>query len=70
MFSMLVAPALASLLFRSGVKEWDNPPMRYLTLRYRNAVTWAIRHRLVTVGAAVLSFRVSYLPWLQRHHRL
>ena len=24
-FSMLVAPALASLLFSSGVKEWNNP---------------------------------------------
>ena len=59
MFSMLVAPALASLLFRLGVKEWNNPPMRYLTLRYRNAVTWAIRHRPVTVGAAALSFALA-----------
>jgi heavy metal efflux system protein len=59
MFSMLVAPALASLLFRLGVKEWDNPPMRYLTLRYRKAVTWAIRHRPVTVGAAILSFALA-----------
>jgi heavy metal efflux system protein len=58
-FSMLVAPALASLLFRLGVKEWDNPPMRYLTLRYRNAVTWAIRHRPVTVGIAALSFALA-----------
>jgi heavy metal efflux system protein len=59
MFSMLVAPALASLLFRLGVKEWDNPPMRYLTLRYRKAVTWAIRHRPITVGAAALSFALA-----------
>jgi cobalt-zinc-cadmium resistance protein CzcA len=33
--------------------------MRYLTLRYRKAVTWAIRHRPVTVGAAALSFAVA-----------
>jgi heavy metal efflux system protein len=59
MFSMLVAPALASLLFRLGVKEWDNPPMRYLTLQYRKAVTWAIRHRPVTVGIAALSFALA-----------
>jgi cobalt-zinc-cadmium resistance protein CzcA len=59
MFSMLVAPALASLLFRLGVKEWDNPLMRYLTLRYRNAVTWAIRHRPVTIGIAALSFALA-----------
>lgn len=58
-FSMLVAPALASLLFRSGVKEWDNPLMRYLTLRYRKAVTWAIRRRPVTIGVAALSFALA-----------
>src|ERR1700683_3500305 len=44
-FSMLVAPALASLFFQSGVKEWKNPVMGYLTARYREGVTWAIRHR-------------------------
>ena len=55
-FSMLVAPALASLLFRSGVKEWKNPVMGYLTARYRNAVTWTIHHRSLTVGAAVVLF--------------
>jgi cobalt-zinc-cadmium resistance protein CzcA len=58
-FSMLVAPALASLLFRLGVKEWDNPLMRYLTIRYRKAVAWAIRHRPVTVGMAALSFALA-----------
>ena len=51
-FSMLMAPALASLLFRLGVREWRNPVMGYLTVRYRQAVTWAIRRRAVTVGTA------------------
>ena len=55
-FSMLVAPALASLLFRSGVKEWKNPVMSYLTARYRKAVTWTIRNRYLTVGAAFVLF--------------
>jgi heavy metal efflux system protein len=55
-FSMLVAPALASLLFRSGVKEWKNPVMTYLTARYRTAVTWTIRHRSLTVGMAIVLF--------------
>jgi cobalt-zinc-cadmium resistance protein CzcA len=50
-FSMLIAPALASILFRSGVKEWKNPVMSYVTARYRNAVTWTIRNRALTVGA-------------------
>jgi heavy metal efflux system protein len=55
-FSMLIAPALASLLFRSGVKEWKNPVMAYLTVRYRTAVTWAVRHRPTTVGIAAVAF--------------
>jgi len=58
-FSMLVAPALASLFFRSGVKEWKNPAMAYLTARYRTAVTWAVRHRPITVGAAVVLFALA-----------
>jgi len=55
-FSMLVAPAMASLFFQSGVKEWKNPLMGYLTSRYRKAVTWAIRKRSLTVGAAAVLF--------------
>lgn len=58
-FSMLVAPALASILFRSGAKEWRNPVMSYLTDRYRHAVTWTIRHRSITVATAVLLFALS-----------
>ena len=62
-FSMLVAPALASLLFRSGVKEWKNPVMGYLTAHYRKAVTWAIRHRAYHGGgrgAFCLHLRCSW----------
>jgi cobalt-zinc-cadmium resistance protein CzcA len=55
-FSMLIAPALASLLFRAGVKEWHNPVMAYLTVQYRKAVNSAIRYRQVTIGAALVSF--------------
>jgi heavy metal efflux system protein len=55
-FSMLIAPALASFLFRSGVKEWHNPVMVYLTKHYRNAVQWAIRNKKITIGAALVSF--------------
>lgn len=58
-FSMLVAPALASILFRSGVKEWKNPLMSYLTDRYRHAVSWTIRHRSLTVGTAILLFALA-----------
>jgi len=52
-FSMLVAPALASFLFRSGVKQWKNPVVEFLTVHYRKAVAWAVHERWVTVGVAV-----------------
>jgi cobalt-zinc-cadmium resistance protein CzcA len=59
LFSMLIAPALASLLFRTGVIEWKNPVMLFLTAHYRRAVTWAVRNRRVTVGAAVGSLALT-----------
>jgi cobalt-zinc-cadmium resistance protein CzcA len=52
-FSILIAPVLSSLLFREGVQEWHNPVMELLTVQYRFAVRWAIRHRWVMVGIAV-----------------
>src|SRR5271155_3134356 len=58
-FSMLIAPALASIFFRSGVKEWHNPAMAYLTVRYRKAVTWAVEHRSITVGGALVCFALA-----------
>jgi heavy metal efflux system protein len=51
-FSMLIAPVLASFAFAKGAKEWHNPVMSYLTERYRHSVRWAIRHRGLTVGVA------------------
>jgi len=52
-FSMLIAPVLASFAFAKGAKEWHNPMMSFLTERYRHAVRWAIRHRAITVGIAL-----------------
>ena len=52
-FSMLIAPALASLFFKKGVIQWRNPLMEYLIVQYRKGVAWAIRKRQVTVGAAL-----------------
>jgi cobalt-zinc-cadmium resistance protein CzcA len=52
-FSMVVAPVLSSFLFWKGAREWHNPVMSWITNRYRHSATWAIEHRLVTVGVAV-----------------
>jgi cobalt-zinc-cadmium resistance protein CzcA len=59
LFSMLVAPALASLLFRGDAKQWQNPVMRYLTTRYRKNVRWAIRNRWITVGSSAVLFLLA-----------
>jgi cobalt-zinc-cadmium resistance protein CzcA len=52
-FSMLVAPVVASLLFRDGTTEWHNPVLTFLRERYRHAVRRAIERRWVTVGVAL-----------------
>ena len=53
LFSMMVAPALASLLFRKGTREWHNPVMAWITTGYRKAVRLAIRWRYVTVAVGL-----------------
>ena len=58
-FSMLIAPALASLVFRKGAKQWQNPVMNFLVAHYRTSIRWAIRNRWVTVGGAVLALGLS-----------
>ena len=58
-FSMLIAPALASLLFRRNAKQWHNPVMTFLTDHYRTSVRWAIRHRAITVVSATLVFGLT-----------
>jgi cobalt-zinc-cadmium resistance protein CzcA len=63
-FSILIAPVLASFAFQSGAKEWHNPIMHFVIERYRTAVRWAIRHRAVTIGACALMVAVgSYLAF-------
>jgi len=53
LFSMMVAPALSSLLFRKGTREWHNPVMSSITAGYRKAVRLAIRWRYVTVAVGL-----------------
>ena len=60
-FSMLIAPVLASFAFAKGAKEWHNPIMSFLTECYRKAVRWAIRHRIVTVSVALLAILLGSL---------
>jgi cobalt-zinc-cadmium resistance protein CzcA len=58
-FSMLVAPALASLFYPKGTREWHNPVMAWLTVLYRRALRWAIRMRVLTVAGGVASLGLA-----------
>jgi heavy metal efflux system protein len=59
LFSIVIAPVLASFAFAKGAKEWRNPAMEFATKHYRTAVRWAIRRRALTVGAGVLGLFVA-----------
>src|SRR5579871_5889283 len=58
-FSVLIAPVLAGLFFKKGVRERRNPVMDYLTERYRRRLRWAINHRWITVGVGIIALCVT-----------
>jgi heavy metal efflux system protein len=58
-FSIIIAPVLASFAFAKGAKEWHNPVMHFLTQRYRGAVRWAIRRRSLTVGVGLVGLALA-----------
>src|ERR1700680_1607455 len=59
LFSILIAPVLASFAFQKGASEWHNPVMSFVIERYRHAVRWAIRHRAITIGVVVFMVAVG-----------
>ena len=63
-FSITIAPVLASLLFKKGVSEWKNPVMTFLREHYRTSLRWAIDHKKITLTlgacAPVISFLILY----------
>jgi len=61
LFSMLVAPVIANILLPRAAREWRNPLMEFLIVRYRGAVRWAIEHRFVIVGVGVLGLAFAAL---------
>jgi cobalt-zinc-cadmium resistance protein CzcA len=53
LFSMVVAPVLASLLYGKSTREWRNPVLTWLTARYRTTLSWAINARWITAGGSL-----------------
>ena len=67
--SVTLVPVLCTLLLGGKMHgEGDNPVLRPLIWIYRPLLRWALRHRLVTVGMAVLVFAgaVSLIPRIGR----
>ncbi len=58
-FSILLAPVLSSLVFRKGVKAWENPVAAWITARYEQTLTWILARRKVALGAALLVFALT-----------
>ena len=64
-FSMLLAPVLASFLYPKGTREWHNPLMELITRVYTYTLDLAIRWRYVTVAVGLLCLGGTL--WLTSH---
>ncbi len=64
--ALVVVPALATYLFKSGVREKESFVMRPLEAVYRRALGAALKTRWVVVGGALLLFAgsLALLPFL------
>ena len=62
-FSMIIAPVLASVLFRGTVRERRNPVLAYVTERYRGRLRWCLEHRGLTVSIGVAALAGSLFLW-------
>ena len=58
-FSILLAPVMASFLFRKGVKEWHNPIMAWITEHYQLTLNWIMARRKVALAALILILGVT-----------
>jgi cobalt-zinc-cadmium resistance protein CzcA len=61
LFSIIIAPVLASFLFRKGATEWENPVMHWMSKHYRTSVTWAVEHHRIVFGVAIGAFCLGAL---------
>jgi cobalt-zinc-cadmium resistance protein CzcA len=52
-FSIILAPVIASFLFANGTTEWENPMLKRITGGYRRGATWGIEHKFVPIGIAL-----------------
>jgi heavy metal efflux system protein len=58
-FSLIITPVLAALVFKHGVREWRNPAMEFLKTKYRGGVRWAVEHPPITVGTGAFALAAT-----------
>lgn len=58
-FSIVIAPVMASIFFKSQARERHNPLLVWLTERYRGALAWTIRRRALMAAVAVFAFALT-----------
>ncbi len=59
LFSILLAPVLSSLIFRHGVKAWENPLVNWITKFYERTLTWLLARRMVALVSFLVILAVS-----------
>lgn len=52
--ALVIVPALATYLFKRGVRPRDSFVLKPLDSLYRKGLSWALRHRRTVVGAALI----------------
>ncbi len=61
LFSMFLAPVMASIVFPKGAKEWHNPVMEWLIRGYRFFLNIAIRWKVATLAISLATFAGAIL---------
>lgn len=61
-FSLLIAPVLATFIFRPNTHEWHNPVLEWLKKLYTRQLAWCIKHRWITVGACAALLGITLYP--------
>src|SRR5262245_8752628 len=59
LFSLSLVPLLCYFLLRKGVSEKENAVVRFCKAVYRPSLTWALAHRTLLIGAAVVLLGAS-----------
>src|SRR5450755_228581 len=59
LFSIIIAPVLASYIFRKGAHAWDNPIVKWITTNYERTLSWIIVRRPFVLVSAIVVFAVT-----------